>query len=238
MALYTNVIKKHKTNNSVIKKYNIENFESIEPIVEDNASIENKSLPSLKDIYVQEEKIISSAREQAELIKNEAKAKGYEDGFQEGSELGYEAGFKKSMEDVQAQKNIATELLLQAERERKETLTNLEDEIIHMIMDIAEKVARISIEDNYEKILPMIDHALNHMVDREKVVIRANSQNIEILKNNEKQLKQICSNAIFTFLKDNTLNVTECVIDSEIETIDLDIQSQISNILKAFAKVR
>lgn len=236
MALYTNIIKKNRINNSVIKKYSVENFESVDIDVEleVNPQKVKEPLSNLSDIRKEEELILESARKQAENIKNE----GYEEGFEQGSALGYEAGFNKAMEDVQAEKEGATELLMQAEKKRKEMLSNIEDDVIEMVMSIAEKVTRISIEDNYEKILPMIKHALNDMVTRERIVLRSNSQNIEIFKNNEKELKKICPSAIFTFLEDNKLDETKCVIDSEIETIDLDIEVQIENILKEFAKVR
>ncbi|GAA0178083.1 hypothetical protein SH2C18_11970 [Clostridium sediminicola] len=237
MTLYTNIIKKNKVNNSVIKKYTAENFENTDFSVKVEIKEEKESINSLPDIR-KEEEILDSARKKAEDIKNKAKNDGYEEGFEQGTTLGYEAGFNKALEDIQAQKEGVTELLMQAEVERKKMLSNIEDDVIEMVMSIAEKVTKISIEDNYEKILPMIKYALNDMVNRERIILKANSKNMEILKNNEKQLKSICPSANFTFLEDNTLDTTECIIDSETETIDLDIQTQISNILKEFAKVR
>ncbi len=238
MALYTNIIKKDTVNNTMIKKYTVQAFETLDVFSEEPTQNDNEEISSVGVNHAREEEIIESALEEAQEIKKRAKTEGYEEGFEQGTSLGYEEGYNKAMEDVQAQKEGATELLLQAEKQRREKLNNLEDEVIEMAIMIAEKVTKIAIDDNDEKIMPMIKSALNDLVNRERVIIRVNSENLEILKENEEELSRICPNAIFTFLEDNSLDLTNCIIDSEIEQINLDVKSQIDNILKEFSKVR
>ncbi|WP_461205740.1 FliH/SctL family protein [Clostridium sp. DL1XJH146] len=238
MALYTNIIKKNTVNNTIIKKYRVEAFDTLEIFSKGSNPDEKEKFSSSGINRAKEEEIIEKALEEAEQIKKRARTEGYEEGFEQGTSLGYEEGYNKAMEDVQAQKEGATELLLQAEKKRKEQLINLEDEIIEMAIMIAQKITKISIDDNDKKIMPMIKSVLNELVNRERMIIRVNAENLEILNKNEEELRKICPNAIFTFLEDNSLDTTNCIIDSEIEQINLDTKSQIDNIIKEFSKVR
>ncbi|SHH83611.1 FliH/SctL family protein [Clostridium grantii] len=238
MTLYNNVIKKEQIDNRIIRKFHVENFD----LNKENHHQENLTYIDTNDlmdeIYEKEKQILDEALIQAETIKSEAEQEGYTTGFNTGNEEGYKEGYKKALEEIQIEKKEATKLIIEAQKIKNEIIGSMEAEVINLVTSISEKITRIAVYNNDEKIIPMIKNALSDINNRERIIIRVNPINIQLLKNKEDDFLKICPAAIFTFLEDNSLNELDCILDSENEVLDLNIENQIKNIILAFQEKR
>jgi flagellar assembly protein FliH len=242
MSLCNNIIKKEHISSKTIRKFHVENFEPRKEEENEQSSeyIETEKL--IKDIYTKEKEVLDEAMIQAEKIKEEANIQGYNKGFEkgnkEGNEKGYKEGYEKAIKEIEIEKKEATKIILEAERIKRQLIGSAEDEVINLVASIIEKVTKIAIYNNDEKIIPIIKNALTDINTRERIIIRVNSVNIQLLKNNEDNFLKLCPSAVFTFLEDNSLDETDCILDSENEMIHLNIESQINNIISEFREKR
>lgn len=238
MTLYNNVIKKEQIDNRIIRKFHVENFDSSQENHHQESSTYVDTNDLIDEIYEKEKQILDEALVEAKKIKSDAEKEGYKIGFDSGNEEGYKQGYEKALEQIQIEKKAATKLIVEAQKIKNEIISSMEEEVINLVTSISEKITRISVYNNDEKIIPMIKNALSDINNRERIIIRVNSINIQLLKNKEDDFLKICPSAIFTFLEDNSLNELDCILDSENEVLDLNIENQIKNIILAFQEKR
>ncbi len=171
--------------------------------------------------------VIKKAEDEARGIVEQAEEKGYRDGVQ------------KAQQEMQAQLGKHSEalenLLMKIGDARENMIDELEDEIITLVLETAKKVINLELEKNDKVFVNVVQNALSQIKREGKIVIRVgqddfanffSSGTAEFILNNERIKTTVIDEPLF--------NKGDCVIESEGETVNAGISSQLKYIEFAF----
>ncbi|KAB2839223.1 hypothetical protein F9K50_07925 [bacterium] len=172
--------------------------------------------------------IIEEAKGDAARIKAEAKEllgqvqAEMERAKKEGHDLGYQEGLQQGLEMLQRVKDLRQKLFDDNERE-----------MVKLVFEIAEKIIGREFRENDKAIMNVIRLAISDAVG-DKIVVHLNPQDYEKIKKNEAELYQkIESGKTLVFREDDTVKVGGCVVETDIGTIDAQLDIQLNAIKKA-----
>ena len=172
--------------------------------------------------------IISEAKAAAERIKAEAREllsqvqDEMEKSKQQGFDRGKEEGLQQGLEMLQRVKELRQKLFDDNERE-----------MVKLVFEIAEKVIGREFKENDKAIMNVIRLAISDAVG-EKIIVHVNPKDYENVKKNEGELAQkIESGKTLVFREDDTVKVGGCVVETDIGTIDAQLDTQLHAIRKA-----
>ncbi len=174
------------------------------------------------------QKIIEEAREDAKKIKEEARevlAKIQEESDRskkEGYQAGYAEGQAKGME-----------MLIQVKELRQKLFQDNEKEMLRLIFEIAKKIIGREFRENDKAILNVIRLALSDAIG-DKIIVRLNPQDYQKIKKNEEEFFQsIEEGKSIVFREKDEVQAGGCIVETEIGTIDAQLDTQLSAIKKA-----
>lgn len=172
--------------------------------------------------------IIEEAKGDAARIKAEAKEvlaqvqAEMERSKKEGYDLGYQEGLQQGLEMLQRVKELRQKLFDDNERE-----------MVKLVFEIAEKIIGREFRENDKAIMNVIRLAISDAVG-DKIVVHLNPQDYEKIKKNEAELYQkIESGKTLVFREDDTVKIGGCVVETDIGTIDAQLDTQLNAIKKA-----
>jgi len=196
---------------------------------------------------LQAELILRQAREEAEQIRNDARAAAKNEQEEirmgardEGYREGYAQGIAQAMEDAQRDREAMAErmekevqaFLEKADMAREEILRQAQDELLDLCIAVAEKVVRVSLKSSSEVIVRMIQTATERLKRQEWV-------HIYISGCDTKSAAQI-SPALTTALGALSQHVKiipmgdeesgTCIVETPEEIIDASVSTQMTNI--------
>jgi len=182
----------------------------------------------LLDAGAQGRHIIDEAKEDGNRIKAEARdilaqvQAEMEKSKKEGFDLGYQEGLQQAME-----------LLVRVKELREKLFTENEREMVRLVFEIAEKIIGREFLENDKAIMNVIRLAINDAVG-EKIYIRVNPQDHEKIKKSETELlTKADAGKTLIFREDDTVKPGGCIVETEIGTIDAQLETQLSAIKKA-----
>ncbi len=139
------------------------------------------------------ERIIREAHAQALAaardLAGQAEAEGYEKGYQRG----YQEGLEKAVHDGQAIREEARQVLNQAREIWQRTIENMEQEIVSLAREIAEKVLAAQLTIDPQVVLAIVKEALLLARNRQQVVLYVNPEEITLVQQNKDELLQVLS---------------------------------------------
>ena len=191
----------------------------------------------IKNAEQQAKNIIEQARKEARIIKKQAEDRGYQDGFGKGKKEGYKQGYEQGMQETNEVKENAKQLLQSAHKESRKYIEKTRQEIIDLASSIARNIIHFNIDTKDESLIEMVKNALRHAEERKQIIIRSHPDCYLMLQTNLYQFKKICPNAIFTFLEDKAIKGKGCIIESEEQVINLEIDHQLENIVSALSEM-
>ncbi|WP_317367313.1 FliH/SctL family protein [uncultured Tyzzerella sp.] len=233
-----------------------------EQILAEEQYIENEELEkNSNDIYnekIEEElnelkrKIIEQANEEANLIIEEAKIKANIDAndikrkaqeemnikaevmYKEGLDKGYQEGVEKAENDCQAIRQEAQDILNNTKKEREDTINNLESEIINFILDTTKNILTNSFKFNPNIISLLIKKGLLSIKEIKNLKIFVSESNYSFVEENKQNILEIDTEKNnIEIIKDTSLKDTDCVIETEVGTIQCNIDEQLSSVKEA-----
>jgi len=177
------------------------------------------------------EKMRLEAETEAEQMMNSAREDGYEDGFQQG--------FSSAQQELTELMENARDLIKQTLYQRKQVLAAIEPEVARLALEIAESVIKIEIKKNKKQILEQVKSALTKAKDREKIVIKVNPNDLEMVKEEDSALAVFMEGiASYTIESDPRVEQGGCVIESNMGNIDAQIKTQLMVLRAAFEKMQ
>ena len=195
----------------------------------------------LEDLIAQSKKqaedIMLQAWEQAESIQIKAKEEGFQAGLQAGKQIGYQTSYDEGIQNTKEMKEQAKALLDAAHRKSREYIGRTGSEIIHLAAAMAKNVIRMQIDTKDESIVEMVKGALRRSEEKKQILLRSPAEFISILQANSYQFEKICPNANFIFLEDPTIQSPGCVIETEDQIINLEVDKQLDNIIEALLRM-
>lgn len=173
-------------------------------------------------------KIIDDALADAKKIKKEAEA--LLNRVQEEMEKKKKQGFEEGREEGLAQ---VSELLFAAIDTKEKMFQGVESDAVKLVYDIAEKVLGTELQQRETAILDLIREAL-HVAVGQKIVILVNPQDYDKIKNTQTSLIQaLDSSKTIQIRMDEKVKPLGCLIETEIGTIDAQLETQLGAIKKA-----
>ena len=180
------------------------------------------------EVSSQAQQIIEEAKSEAMRIRAEAKELLGQ--VQEEMERSKQAGHEKGLQEGLQQ---GLEMLHRVKELRQKLFDNNEREMVKVIFQIAEKIIGREFSENDKAIMNVIRLALSDAVG-DKILLRLNPQDYEKIKKNEAELLQkIESGKTLVFREDDTVKVGGCIAETEIGTIDAQLDTQLNAIRKA-----
>jgi flagellar biosynthesis/type III secretory pathway protein FliH len=182
--------------------------------------------------------ILQSAEKKAGEILRRAEAAAA--GIQaEAEKAGYRDGRRAAEEETRARLSKQAEalehLILEAGTARETMLEELEGEIITLVMETAKKVINIELERDDTLFMELVRNALGKMKKEGKLILRVSSEDYASLFSAGSAEFIIDNEHIrTTVIEEPLFRKGDCVIDSEGETVNAGISSQLRYIEYAF----
>jgi len=187
----------------------------------------NTEIQKKKEEMIKEEESLHKKMSDA---LEEARVKGYQEGFEAGRNDGLE-----SVENlIQEAKNIVD----LSRKDYFEKLENAELEIIDLAVKIAEKIVGKSIDSDPEYWNQLVKTALKEVREHEDIKIFVHPSKFELTKSQKKMLEAILhdSNDIYIY-PDDELEENACIIETSFGTIDASVDSQLTEIKKQLLQI-
>ena len=193
----------------------------------DRKNIE-KAREGVKEIFAD---AMTKIKAQTEKLREDSKAKGYEEGYAEGLKAGEQAAREKSVPLLETLSNAIREI----SEFRKIMYPKVEREMIEMIVGLTQKVIQIELEGKEDRVKQMIQLAVQSVLDRESMVIQVHPDDQKHAQHFLPELQQS-----FHDIKNVTLEGSPsiprggCIINTNFGTIEArcdDLQEQIEKIL-------
>lgn len=174
------------------------------------------------------DQIIEKGREEAARIKREAESifKRVEAVREEARKKGYETGKEEGLGQV-------TEMLVAATHAKEKMFEGVEKDLVRLVYDIAEKMIGKDLSERETAVIDLIRQAL-HAAIGEKIMILVNPADIDIVRKHHPNLMQVLdSSRTIQVRADEKVSPKGCLIESEIGTIDAQLETQFAAIRKA-----
>ncbi len=208
-----------------------------------------QSKQMVQDIQIECEQIIEDtkkmAAEDAEKVKEAAKAEGHaeghEAGFKEGREAGYEEGVKQGREDGEkAIREELAEIIRQANAKAEKTIQDAkeqtagyfvkaEDDVAKVVMKAIEKILPQHFIESPQVILPVVREVIQLVRDQKdiKVHVEPESYDLVLMARSEFQSMLTDSTADLEVVSDETLKPGDVVIETPNGGVDAKLSTQI-----------
>jgi flagellar assembly protein FliH len=174
------------------------------------------------------EKIIEEAEAEAVGILRRAE-KTLQDAEAEKKEAirsGYASGESKGLAQV-------TEQLMKLQKLREEFYDNAEPEVIKLVTTIAEKVIGRAVSENPDMIKSVVRQALEKSLG-DRITVRLNPEDYVVVMAADGEFKDVIDRTKrLAFREDDTIEKGGCVVETEVGTIDAQIEVQLKAIRKA-----
>ena len=187
---------------------------------------------TLEDARNEAAAILLAARDEAEEGRRRAWQEGYAEGSNEGKRVANEECSKKMSEDDEMLKRIISELY----EERMRTFAALEDDVIGLTLEIVKKIYGPSEEVLGGVFESLIRNALKQIAPEGKVIIRVSSSEYERFFSSGTAVFHLDKGTTITaaVLRDASLGEGDCIIDTDDETVNAGIDTQLKYIKIAF----
>ena len=229
----------------------------VEEIIDENPKVpellqetQSEAEKIIEQAQVTAEQYLNAARQQAEVIKQQAYEESYqlgqEQGRQDGQQEGYQNGFSQGQQAGRAEMQQLIEqaigntqqLLRVTEEEIKEQLIAAEEQIVAIALAVARKIVAYEVSENPMVVLPLVKAALEKVSDQEEVVIRVSMDDFEAVLQAKKDLQTMVGKEhALKIIVDGTIDCGSCIIDTSYGTVDARIDTQFEIIKKALTGI-
>jgi len=180
--------------------------------------------------------LILSARDQAEEERQRAWQKGYFEGSEEGRHSYDELLAERLREDDEMLKRVIDELY--SDRER--TYSGLEDEVLKLALEIVRKVIGPAEEALGGVFESLVRNALRQIAPDGKIIIRVSPVEYERFFSSGNAVIKLDGGITVTasVLRDVSLKEGDCIIDTEVSTVNAGLDSQLKYVKLAFDRAK
>ena len=211
----------------IVEKAKNEAFEIIKKKNEEALLIKQKSDDEAKSILekakLEAKNIESEIQDKETQILNDARKRGYQDGWDEGINKGTDE-VKRLIERIQI-------ILDTAIQKRNEIFVETEQQIVGLVLLIAKKVIKVISENQKNVVINNVIQALRKLKSRGEVAIRVNLADLELASQHKRDFIEMVEGIkSIKILEDSTVDRGGCIIDTDFGSIDARISSQLHEI--------
>lgn len=164
------------------------------------------------------DRLILDARARVAAIESEAHDRGYEAG-DKAARAAADAEMADMLETMRG-------LIDVARSERKRFVEGAEAEVVRLAIAVAERVVHRQLEVDGETIVGIARHALQRLVGRERVTVRVNPADVEMLRGHREALLAVQDVESLRIVEDQRVDRGGVVIETESGTIDAKVSTQ------------
>ena len=174
------------------------------------------------------ERILTKADAEAKKVRLEAEKvlKDAEAKREEAIKKGYAEGESKGLGQV-------TEKLMNLESIKGRFYEEAEPDVIKLVMSIAEKVIGRIVLENKDMIRSVVHQALEKAIG-DRITVKLNPEDYKRLMEGEHEFRDVIDRTRrLTFREDESIIPGGCIVETEVGTIDAQIDTQLKAIKKA-----
>lgn len=205
---------------------------TVEQLVrDDNNAEENTEFVSidLTEIHKQEEEILSQAREEAENIREQAKAQGYEEGLNQ-AHLEADKLLSQKVKEMEDKYNTR---LNELEAEYQRMKSEMEPQLVDTLLELFTKVTGAIAENKREMILALVNGVLRNTELCSEYVIRVSDTDYNYLATNKHLIQnELAKDVKIDICVDSEFKRNQCVIETDIGVFDCSLDIQLENLIK------
>ena len=178
------------------------------------------------------ESIIEQAKLEAEEIKNKARAlySKIESVIAEKKEEGFQQGREEGLESV-------TELLLKNREEHQKILDHLEQDAVELVFEIAQKIIGEAFATDKQALVGMIHQGLMASMGSQ-ITLFVSPQDYKGIQEHQQQLmSHLHANQVLTIKPRDDVSENACVIESEMGTVEANLENQLKIIGKILGAI-
>lgn len=185
-----------------------------------------------------------------ETLKEEGRNQGYEEGFLSGKNDGYDTGYEEGKIQAEHDVNLALEAYSREQdgvmQELKDQLIQeysdykkeLEPKMLSIIEDLVIKIIGVQ-KTSKGTIMHLIKCGLDELELHGDLVIRVSSKDLDyVIERKHELTEELSEKVIVEILKDQQLEENECVIETEMGTIDCSLGTQLEGLLKELRLIK
>lgn len=187
-------------------------------------------------IEQQAQMMLSQAKRQIEIdqqhwederqrIAQEAKQQGYEEGLRQGKQEGMQA--------YETLLNEARAMIELTKQDYYSYMESSEEIILHLGLEIAEKIIGQQLAQEPEKLLSLVRTALKEVRDHKEIQLFVSPSSYPFIQGYKEELMALLNGETSLFIyPDEELANTSCIIESSFGRIDASVDSQLDEIKK------
>jgi len=225
------IIKSDEALPDTVWKFERDTLEEIlppEPVINDDEGVDDGSAQvSLEEELAREKDvIIAEARAEAERKIQEA--------YAEGLRRGEEAGRKAYLESVGESATVLRAAAEAMQQSRQLFLDNLEPQVVELAKLIVERILHREMEGDVGLLKRTVHAALAKLIERERVRIRVNPEDIAALRREKVALlEEFDGVEAIDVVADPDVSTGGCIVESQTLHIDARTDAQLQALLDA-----
>ncbi|MFH1428259.1 MAG: FliH/SctL family protein [Candidatus Margulisiibacteriota bacterium] len=158
------------------------------------------------------------------------KKKAYQEGLEQGKADGQEEYVQKSQEIFKT--------INEAVKQKNRIIKEAEGGILKLAINIAEQIIRSEISLNQAVCLNIVAEAVNKITDRDQVIVKVNTIDLELVKRNRDRLASLIDGVkSFSIVEDSQVGPGGCIVETNLGYIDARIATKLQTVEGAFMKV-
>lgn len=186
----------------------------------------------------QQSDMLESARADAEKIKDEARTAGHDEGVAQGRQEG-ESQIRQEQQqlltDARAQ---ADEIINTARRESKQYISQAENEIAEIAMDVVSKILPQHFIDVPQIILPVVRQAILKVKDQTDVVVHVAPGAFDLVDMAKMEFQLLLEgNAKLSVVSDDSLSEGDCLLETPNGTVDAKLSTKLESVRRSIQEV-
>lgn len=191
----------------------------------------------LQEVYQERERHLKELQEEIVQLKEDAYKETYKIAYEEGYQIGIKEAKQVVSNETMEYIEDLKKYCFQLQNESRKYIDSLTDELVSVIKQSVEKVTFQVIKDPSTTILPLVRDQLKEINTRQQIFIRVHPECYEEIKNQEHQLKELCTNGRLYIISDLNLTLFGCVLETENELIDLQLDKQFVTLFNELERV-
>lgn len=227
------------------KKRELEQQKELEDIQnyaqKESISVERLQADILKNAQIQAEKMIDKAKKDSNTIKDEMTKKmeiEAKNTLDEAKKVGYDDGYKEGLNNFDDLKLELDKKIKDNELEYIEKLEDLEPKIMNFIIDTTKNILTNEFEFNPQLISLIIKKGLISVKQIKNITIYVSEKHFEYIENNKNDIINVdCEKNNIEIIKDSSLEDEDCLIETNMGTINCSFDMQLTAISKAIQHI-
>ncbi len=201
------------------------------------AAAQNQAAKLVSDAQGVAETCLNEAKQQVDIIKQEAREQGHQSGYQ----AGYEKGLLAGRETIQAEMTAKIQetadqvnvLLTAAQTAADNTIKGSERLIIDIALAVAQKILAREVRENPATILAIVKTALEKVQGQEKIMIKVNPADLPMVLAVKDELQAATGEEkVLTFAADTSVDRGGCLLDTSYGVVNAKIGPQMAILKK------